>query len=205
MKPKVYVVGGGYSYERMFKEHGFELTDIVHDAGLLCFTGGSDVSPSLYGEASVASYDNPRRDQEESSFFTLGKLKELPMVGICRGAQFLNVMSGGRMWQDVDNHAVYGTHSALCKVTGEEVQVTSTHHQMMRPSDKGEILVSSSLATTKQDQLGIHQTDGVDAEVVYYRATNCLCYQPHPEMVAKGHECREHFMVLLNLMLLGEL
>lgn len=35
------------------------------------------------------------------------------MVGICRGAQFLNVMAGGKMIQHVEGHAIHGTHEIV--------------------------------------------------------------------------------------------
>ena len=60
---KVYVVGGGYAYERMFKQAGYALAHSMQEANLLCFTGGADVSPELYGEENVGSYCSPERDK----------------------------------------------------------------------------------------------------------------------------------------------
>lgn len=205
---KVYVVGGGFAYERMFKQAGFELSHSMQEADLLCFTGGADVSPELYGEENVGSYCSPERDKYEEKVFDWAYAHDIPMVGICRGGQFLNVMNGGKMWQDVDNHAISGTHKAMCKYWGE-IMVSSTHHQMMRPGDGGEVLVSADLASYKMNaNVAKYRCDGnfgYDVEVVYYKDTKSLCYQPHPEIVNEDHQCRKHFMMLVDKLLNGGL
>lgn len=200
----VYVVGGGYEYERMFKQAGWGLADHLSGADLLCFTGGADVSPELYGEENVASYTSPQRDKEEEKIFDWAYKYGVPMVGICRGAQFLNVMNGGKMWQDVDNHAISGTHEAVCKYW-DKVMVSSTHHQMMHPAESGEVLVKAGLSTVKLSANGLFDGDGEDCEVVYYKDTNSLCYQPHPEIVSETHECRKHFLMLVDKLMNGGL
>lgn len=201
---KVYVVGGGYAYERMFKQAGYVLAASMQEAGLLCFTGGADVSPELYGEEDVGSYCSPERDKREEQVFDWAYAHDVPMVGICRGGQFLNVMNGGKMWQDVDNHAISGTHKAMCKYWGE-IMVSSTHHQMMRPSAEGEVLVSAGLASYKISAEGTFAGSGYDCEVVYYKDTKSLCYQPHPEIVNEDHQCRKHFLMLVDKLLSGGL
>lgn len=201
---KVYVVGGGYAYERMFKQAGFALATSMQEADLLCFTGGADVSPELYGEEDVGSYCSPERDKREEQVFDWAYDHDVPMVGICRGGQFLNVMNGGKMWQDVDNHAISGTHKAMCKYWGE-IMVSSTHHQMMRPSDEGEVLVSAGLASYKVSAEGTFAGSGYDCEVVCYKDTKSLCYQPHPEIVNEDHQCRKHFLMLVDKLMIGGL
>ena len=201
---KVYVIGGGYAYERMFKQAGFALDHSMQEADLLCFTGGADVSPELYGEDNVSSYCSPERDKHEEQVFDWAYANDVPMVGICRGGQFLNVMNGGKMWQDVDNHAISGTHKAMCKYWGE-IMISSTHHQMMRAGDGGEVLVGANLSTYKLNaNVGI-EGDGDDVEVVYYKDTKSLCYQPHPEIVNEAHQCRKHFLMLVDKLLSGGL
>ena len=205
---KVYVVGGGYAYERMFKQAGCALAHSMQGADLLCFTGGADVSPELYGEENVGSYCSPERDKYEEQVFDWAYAHDVPMVGICRGGQFLNVMNGGKMWQDVDNHAISGTHKAMCKYWGE-IMVSSTHHQMMRAGDDGEVLVSANLASYKMNANGAKYSwdgnFGSDCEVVHYKETKSLCYQPHPEIVNEDHQCRKHFLMLVDKLLSGDL
>lgn len=205
---KVYVVGGGYAYERMFKQAGYALATSMQEADLLCFTGGADVSPELYGEENVGSYCSPERDKYEEQVFDWAYAHDVPMVGVCRGGQFLNVMNGGKMWQDVDNHAISGTHKAMCKHWGE-IMVSSTHHQMMRAGDGAEVLVSANLASYKMNANGAKYSwdgnFGDDCEVLYYKDAKSLCYQPHPEIVNEDHQCRKHFLMLVDKLLSGDL
>jgi gamma-glutamyl-gamma-aminobutyrate hydrolase PuuD len=121
------------------------------------------------------------------------------MAGICRGGQFLNVMNGGKMWQHVNNHAMAGVHPAENIKTGEVIDVTSTHHQMMRPSEQGVILLTASLSTRKETAtervLGKKESD---IESVFYPKTNNLCFQPHPEYVSVNHPCQVLFFRYLK-------
>jgi gamma-glutamyl-gamma-aminobutyrate hydrolase PuuD len=143
----VFVVGGDAAVCRMFQNLGWEVVKnfSITTPALICFTGGADVQPHLYGEHNVASYVNPARDEREMEVYTYCKGLGVPMVGICRGGQFLNVMEGGKMYQDVDNHTA--THYLTLAETGEQFKVTSTHHQMMRPAPHGKVLAVANLAT----------------------------------------------------------
>lgn len=68
----------------------------------LVLSGGTHVHPSHYGQAPqvTANYD-PRRD--ETDFRLLSRAEELniPVLGICRGAQFINIFRGGSLCQNV--------------------------------------------------------------------------------------------------------
>jgi gamma-glutamyl-gamma-aminobutyrate hydrolase PuuD len=109
--------------------------------------------------------------------------QKIPMAGICRGGQFLNVMCGGKMWQNVDHHAIGGTHGVRNTATGEVFQATSTHHQMMRPGAGGNVLgvAEPSLSTKKESMIPEDIVDWQDVEIVHYHQQNVLCFQPHPE------------------------
>lgn len=197
----LYIVGGpGLGYDDMFINWGWNITDVMINADLVLFTGGSDVHPSLYGEQKHPySHCHLVRDHFEAEQFEEARLLNIPMVGICRGGQFLNVMSGGTMYQHVDGHAIAGTHEAIDLDTGEKVQVSSTHHQMMRPSGEGTIIAVAYQSSFKEymEDEEIKKIDGgrnePDVEVVFYRDTNCLCFQPHPEFFGKGHPCQDYF------------
>lgn len=204
---KVFVVGGGINVALAFRNAGFTLVDHHSEADVVCFTGGEDVDPELYGERNVHSYVNPARDTAEMEIFEAVKAKGTVMVGICRGGQLLNVLSGGRMWQDVDMHAIGGTHPVNCSYTGEIYQVSSTHHQMMRPSEAGNVLATAARSTYKEDDKGIHMMgkDERDVEVVFYPDTKSLCFQPHPEFFGPGHECFDYFFRLIADILSGKL
>jgi len=206
----VHVVGGGRDYERMYINNGFEVVDSPFDADLLQFTGGEDVSPSLYGaEKHPATYNNPDRDRVEAELYRYALAEGKPMVGICRGGQFLNVMCGGSMHQHVNNHAIAGTHIAVVVDTGEMLSVTSTHHQMMNPSEYGQVIMVASEATWFEDVVDdeVFRHDiterGEDVEAVWYPSDKVLCYQPHPEYVAAEHECQRQFFSFLKQYLLN--
>lgn len=177
---KVFIVSGGGEYTRMFVERGWEVVYSVKDADLVQFTGGADVTPELYGEKNTHSYSVIGRDLSDIAVFretlALGK----PMAGICRGGQFLNVMSGGKMIQHVEGHAVREKHVAYDTLEHKQAMVTSTHHQMMLPDP---LLDHTLLLYAK-----IVGED--DTEAVFYPHTKALCFQPHPEFPG-AEECRD--------------
>lgn len=204
----VYIVGGGWAYARMYEGFGDTLVERLEDADIVQFTGGEDVTPSWYGQhAHPSTYYNERRDHRESLVFEEAKRLGKFCVGICRGGQFLNVMNGGTMYQDVSGHAIHGTHDVLDVLTGRTIPCTSTHHQMMIKGEKG-ILVAKSkemLSSNKYQMTGldfnaveIKMQSDIETESIYYPETRSLCFQPHPEIVRQGHPCQEYFFELLG-------
>jgi putative glutamine amidotransferase len=74
-------------------------------AGLL-LTGGPDVDPALYGEEPAGAADvDPARDRLELAAWRAAQRRSVPVLGICRGLQAINVFSGGKLLQDVPSHA----------------------------------------------------------------------------------------------------
>ena len=67
------------------------------------FTGGHDVSPSVYHEAEkeTCAATCPERDAMENVLFHEAYLLDKPMFGICRGIQFFNAILGGTLYQDL--------------------------------------------------------------------------------------------------------
>ncbi len=69
----------------------------------LILTGGEDVDPARYGvrpSRPLGSVD-PARDAFEFALFEAGRARRLPVLGICRGIQVINVAMGGTLWQDL--------------------------------------------------------------------------------------------------------
>ena len=66
-------------------------------------TGGQDVSPALYGAAPAPACGEtcPARDAMETKLLALALEQDKPVLGICRGIQFLNVYLGGTLYQDL--------------------------------------------------------------------------------------------------------
>lgn len=64
--------------------------------------GGSDVDPKLYGGDEVAAHRlNLARDRFEVEIIRRALTKPLPILGICRGAQLINVVLGGTLYRDI--------------------------------------------------------------------------------------------------------
>lgn len=210
-----HVVGDDRALAGMMQDHGFcEKEDMKH-ADIIMFPGGADVNPELYGEpAHPRTYCTPLRDLAWQKIYHKYKNTAVIFAGICGGGQFLNVMSGGRMWQDVDSHAIGHTHPLMYRerdhlgnlnlqdplVTVH--QVTSTHHQMMRPSPKGMLWGYCNLsrhrdAGTEINKKSDFRVDGPDVEIVFYPDFKTLCFQPHPEYLVGIKECRPLFFKCL--------
>jgi len=126
----------------------------------LLITGGKDVDPATYGQQPHPATDEPGQDRDAWEFALLnGALKrDLPVLGICRGAQVLNVALGGTLHQhlpDVIGHsrhragnAVFNTlpvrtvpGTRLAALVGESVDARCYHHQAI--AELGEGLVVS--------------------------------------------------------------
>jgi gamma-glutamyl-gamma-aminobutyrate hydrolase PuuD len=56
------------------------------DFSLVCFTGGEDVSPSLYHHKNLGSHNSERRDAVEQEVYDMASKWKTPMTGICRGS-----------------------------------------------------------------------------------------------------------------------
>ncbi|MDP9164951.1 MAG: gamma-glutamyl-gamma-aminobutyrate hydrolase family protein [Actinomycetota bacterium] len=127
----------------------------------LVLTGGRDVDPATYGQAPHPSTDEPARDRDAWEFALVrGALaRGLPVLGICRGAQVLNVALGGTLHQhlpDVVGHyqhqlgnAVFSTSSIttvpgtrLAALIGASTNAQCYHHQAI--AELGTGLIASA-------------------------------------------------------------
>lgn len=170
---------------------GVGMTQVqLDDAQIIVFNGGADIGTSIYNEEPISlgiPHIQSIRDKREIEVFNKYKDKSILKVGICRGAQLLNCLNGGTLWQDVNNHG--RDHKITLLVNGKEIIATSTHHQMMRPNwDKAQLIAVAAEATYKYAQHdnyppALDSNDRIDVEIVYYPETNCLCIQGHPEYV----------------------
>ena len=69
----------------------------------LLLTGGNDIEPALFNEEPHQQLGEiePGRDEYESGLIEHALSKGIPVLGICRGAQILNIQQGGTMYQDI--------------------------------------------------------------------------------------------------------
>ena len=146
-------------YRRAVTAAGADPVDLVPGTkalpeldGLL-LPGGWDVDPSLYGEPpdeKVVKTD-PELDATELSMFRQARERELPVLGICRGQQVINVAMGGSLVQHLEGHQVSAhgrshlAHSIEVNPSSElgqaagahQIRVNSFHHQAIRELAEG--------------------------------------------------------------------
>lgn len=197
----VAVVNDHFGVGRFFQEYGFNSIhwhpNIKEPYQIAAFTGGEDINPALYGEKPIRGvYFSEKRDKIETEAYKLIPSNVLK-VGICRGAQLLNVLSGGKLWQHVDGHS--GGHLTTDLRTGINYFVSSVHHQVMRPAKGAEIIAVSRQATelAAEKELiksGVKPTN-IEIEALWYPSTRSLCFQGHPEFGPKT--CSDYFVQLL--------
>ncbi len=111
----------------------------------LVLGGGVDVDPGLYGQAPESETEAPNRDRDamEMKLLADARHRDLPVLGICRGMQLLNVAAGGSLTQHVPGHAIrpedkatfaHAAHvspnSKLVSIyESDSLQINSRHHQ----------------------------------------------------------------------------
>lgn len=171
-----------------------EFLDTLKGMDGLILWGGSDISPSLYKEAPI-SYSGPRepsqRDVFEWSLIKEAVLHNIPIIGVCRGAQMLCAYVGGKLVQDVNNH--HREHS-LKTYDGEHFTTTSCHHQMMYPYEVDHELLgwNNDLLSNKYNPpeaahcIAFDKRTIKEPEVVYFPQVRGFGVQGHPEWTNKN-------------------
>ena len=136
------------AYAASLRAAGVELVEGESLDGFdgLVLMGGVDVNPALYGETRGPRTEEPEdaRDELECALIAVALARDLPILGICRGLQILNVQQGGSLVQHIDGHQVRtenlglpahsvgiapGTHLAVIAGSKLKWKVNSRHHQ----------------------------------------------------------------------------
>ena len=115
------------------------ILDII--SGIL-ITGGGDINPETYKErkkAETEGIDN-ERDLFEIQLAKIAWEKQIPLMGICRGIQVINVAYGGTLYQHLPNHKYNNNHTVKIDKTSilysafgkEKLMVNSYHHQAVK-------------------------------------------------------------------------
>lgn len=125
----------------------------------LVLTGGEDIDPKMYGHDPIPELGtvNPARDQAELKALEIAVERNIPILGICRGHQLLNVFFGGTLCQDIEvamdearSHrqtSPWGAHhhgvtvepnTHLLDALGcEDLKINSYHHQAVQKLGDG--------------------------------------------------------------------
>lgn len=176
--------------------------------------GGADISPSIYNEPvharTNASSTPSSRDVYEQAVITAAKELSIPIIGVCRGAQLVCAMAGGKLVQDVNGH--HGDHE-ITTVDGQRLITSSIHHQMMYPWDVPHALLAWSSQPRASSYLGVptefdprrFDADsgfGKEPEVVYFPELRALAIQGHPEFMDSDCPFVKYCLELVNTYLL---
>lgn len=140
--------------------------EILDNCDGLLLSGGTDVDPLIFGEVAHTALGRvePARDPFEIALAREAVRRDLPVLGICRGLQVLNVALGGTLIQDIptdvkgavthatgEDRLVIGhevaiaPHSRLAQLLGStRLGVNSFHHQAAKRLGEGLALVATS-------------------------------------------------------------
>lgn len=202
------LVVGNKMYGEPLEDHHEIVSSLKHLAhhpekiSLVLFTGGEDVHPKFYNGGNDTRFcaTNENRDLYERQIFNLCRHHDIKMTGICRGFQFLNVMSGGFMYQHITGHTGM-QHDAYFSCDGKTRPVTTTHHQLVGlPSSA----IPIAWASPKRSKvyIGPHAysvpAPDHEMEAAIFPHSNAMGVQYHPEMMRENNPTRIHYM---NMML----
>lgn len=186
MFTSVFKAGGAPLMLPMVRTESEAETVIAKIDGLI-MVGGEDVHPSYYGEEvwNETVEVNGFRDTSDFLIIKAARKKGIPILGICRGEQILNVALGGSLYQDLPSqhgeHVAEGVHehmlfiekgSRLHKLLGtDSIQVNTWHHQAVKVPAEGMTVTA-------------HAHDGI---IEAYEGDGIFAIQFHPEKnIAEG-------------------
>jgi microsomal dipeptidase-like Zn-dependent dipeptidase/gamma-glutamyl-gamma-aminobutyrate hydrolase PuuD len=170
------------------------LEKILSQIDGLLLSGGGDIDPGFFGEElhpAVESFDR-ERDIYDLSLIRMAAGKHIPVLGICRGLQLINVAFGGSLIQDIPSQAPHstinhnqseareiGTHAVNIQtastlhgiIQADNIQVNSFHHQAVKLVAPGFDAVAFS-------------EDGLIEAIESSEGNSILGVQWHPENMA---------------------
>ena len=201
--PKAVIQAGGTPVFLNFTRDDEMIEQYAAMVDGVLFSGGDDVDPASYDEEQIWGCGDicPLRDDFEIKLLKVlvEKYPEKPVLGICRGAQVLNVAMGGTLYQDLRSQVPgcirhqqqqsshYASHKAMMTEGSKlhaiygstEVMVNSFHHQAVK--DVGEGLVVTARAS-----------DGVVEGLEKPDHPYFIAVQWHPERLVEREENANH-------------
>lgn len=156
----------------------------------LILIGGHDVNPILYNEKadSLLGETLDIRDEFDSKLFRLAFDKNIPILGVCRGHQLINVLMGGTLYQDLSykegisinhkegEHTIKQISGFLKNIYSENYVVNTIHHQAVKN-------------VAKDFKVCAYSEDGVIEALEYTKDNrNVYTIQWHPELLANAND-----------------
>ncbi len=171
--------------------------DILKCSALL-LPGGGDADPKLYGQDNshgLSKKIDEKRDAFESELFKLAIANKVPVLGICRGLQIVNVFLGGTLFQDIPDHKSEDSNSTDDLVHQINVDEKSLLFRLTK-NITGDINSSHHQAVEKiANELQVSSTsnDGMIESLEWKDCLNkspMLLVQWHPErMIDREQNC----------------
>jgi putative glutamine amidotransferase len=176
----------------------------------LLLAGGEDIHPSWYGDDPSPRLNPPNRERDlfEFALFAVARQRELPILGVCRGIQLINVALGGTLLQDIPSerpgsvdHSPVGARDSrshpvriqpgsrtAAALGATDITVNSVHHQAIKDLAPG-------LAASGWSSDGL-----IEAAESQAGASWILAVQWHPEEMHADRLAPEHglFSALVN-------
>ena len=162
----------------------------------LILAGGADIDPSAYGAEPHPATNGavPERDEAEIAIARRAIERDLPVLGICRGMQLINVALGGTLRQHIPDDVGHHEHrrnpgsfensdhdvrlhpgSLAARAAGEEVHATKSHHHQGVDEIGAELIVT-----------GVSMLDDVPEAIELPACRFVLGVQWHPEADEKS-------------------
>lgn len=161
------------SYVEYFGSFGIKLVLMPNDPDSVMYhfqencidgvilSGGGDVHPKYYGGSLVTAGNySTRRDETEKQMLSLAFIEMLPVLGICRGMQSINVNFGGGLTQSIvddvegavqhvrSRHGITISKEAISEILGSDtVETNSFHNSGIRDCDLSPALLPFATAT----------------------------------------------------------
>ena len=167
--------------ENYLEDLGMKKVHQLDEAAILVVPGGQDIDPTYYGKENEGSTGfDIARDKVEGELIHLALGMGTPVVGICRGAQLLCVMSGGGLIQH--NPSGYLSGVVETEGNGQVFEVLVDHHQVLIPDPE-------------EHDVYLKRRSGV-SDLVVDDFRGFFMFQPHPEW--GHHETDELFRAYLQ-------
>ena len=166
----------------------------------IILTGGEDISPLQYNDTinlAVCGDINYQRDTLERKLFDFALKNKIPLIGVCRGMQMMNVASGGTLYGDIPSEigttvihrnngevmheiAIIDTCSLIFPIGTDTFMVNSWHHQGLKDISENLRIIARSF-------------DGLPEAVVMEKSAHpfMISVQFHPERLGKDNQIHQ--------------